>query len=86
MRASRFGGRLALVLAALLFVGPAYAQTAPTQIPPIIRPVPPSPNPRRLESRRSGRARSNPPPRSRGLGLTQTTMATWTIAWRSALL
>lgn len=37
MRASRFGRRLALLSAALLFVSPASAQTAP----PIIRPVPP---------------------------------------------
>lgn len=41
MRPSRFGRRLALVSAALLFVNPAYAQTAPPQIPPIIRQLPP---------------------------------------------
>ena len=41
MRVSRFGKRLALVSAAILFMSPAYAQTAPRPIPPIIRPVPP---------------------------------------------
>lgn len=41
MRASRFGRRLALVSAALLFVSPAYAQTAPQPTPPVITPAPP---------------------------------------------
>ena len=41
MRVSRFGRRLALMSAALLFVGPAYAQTAPRPIPPVLRPLPP---------------------------------------------
>lgn len=36
---------MALVSAALLFVSPAYAQTAPLQIPPTIRRVPPATQP-----------------------------------------
>ena len=69
MRVSRFGKRLALVSAAILFMSPAYAQTAPPQIPPIIRPVPPVTQPApptiapiRPRTAQAGTVIARPPP------------------------
>lgn len=69
MRASRFGRRLALASAVILFVSPAYAQTAPRPTPPIIRPLPPvtQPAPPRVapirpRAAQAGTVIARPPP------------------------
>ena len=68
MSVFRFGKRVALASAALLFVSPAYAQTTPRpvppvirQVPPIIQPAPPASTPIRPSTTQAGTVTPRPP-------------------------